>query len=364
MGAVYRGVDERVGRPVAIKVIRRDLVEDPSLGERLEREARIAGALAHPHIVQTTDYGMDANGSPFIVMELLDGEPLSALLRREGRMPPMRVVAILDQMLDALSAAHRAGAVHRDLKPANVYVTRQAGGSESIKLLDFGIAKLKDGAAYRRLTATGQILGTPTWMAPEQARGDMVDDRVDIYAAALIAYRALAGRMPWVAESQAEMLIAIQDVAPAALVHVVSGLDPTLAALIHRAIEKRPADRFTSAAEMRAALAPWLRRVGPPPIMVANPTIDEHPTRARTAATVNARPNARPNAGTPNAGTPNAGTPNAGTPERPPSFAVVAQPSRRAKWNDGLMLMILVPLGLAFVLALVGFALGLFLASR
>jgi len=275
MGAVYRGVDVRGGRPVAVKVIRAELVAEPHLHERLIREARVVGSLAHPHIVQTFDFGTGPDGSPYLVMELLSGEPLSAVLRGGRQLPMAQAMTFVAQMLDALAIAHGAGVVHRDLKPANVFVARGPNGSEAIKVLDFGIAKLMDSEPYRRLTATGQILGTPTWMAPEQALGEAADATVDVYAAGLIAYRALAGRMPWDAESKTELLVAIQVEPARPLTDFVPDLDPALDAVIRRCLAKFPQERFADAGAMREALSPWLPSRPAPTISGGAPTLVE-----------------------------------------------------------------------------------------
>jgi hypothetical protein len=213
-------------------------------------------------------------------------------------------------MLDALGAAHRAGVVHRDLKPANVFVTRQAGGTEAVKILDFGVAKLMDSDAYRRLTATGQILGTPTWMAPEQARGEPVGATADLYAVGLLAYRALGGRLPWSADSRAEMLIAVQERDPTPLTEIADDIDPKLDAAVRRALAKEPARRYPDAETMRAAFASWLPSAGARPAAVAS-------KEPALATTVPASPTlARPVAG--------ARAPRARTPTRPASTGAAA----------------------------------------
>ena len=250
MGAVYEGTQEGLGRPVAIKVLKaRGTITATDL-ERFGREARAAAALGHPNIVQVTDFRADSD-PPFLVMERLSGESMRAVISREKRLPVTRVAILGSQILDALGAAHRGGIVHRDIKPDNVFLTRIAGGTEVVKVLDFGVAKL---TTDRPITAHGALMGSPAYMAPEQATGNAVDARTDLWAVGATLYHALAGKLPFDAGSMAELLTWLLERHPPPLAALVPGIDPRMVAVIERALTKDPSGRFASAGEMQAAL--------------------------------------------------------------------------------------------------------------
>ncbi len=258
MGTVYEATQEDLGRRVAVKVLDERLAEDHAQIERFRREALAAAALGHPNIVAVTDFGWDPPEPPFLVMEYLTGQSLARLLEVEGSLPPERVAFILAQVLSALAAAHAEGMVHRDVKPDNVFLVSGAPVPDFVKVLDFGIAKLgAQSAAGARLTSTGAMLGTPAYMAPEQARGADVDARADIYAVGATLYQALSGRLPFEEPSLQAMLFAIVEKTPPSLAEVRPDLPPELVAVVDRAMAKDRAGRYSSAEEMRAALAPW-----------------------------------------------------------------------------------------------------------
>ncbi len=260
MGTIWAAKDERSGSKVAVKVINEELARDASLRERFRREAMAAAALNNPHIVRTLDFGREEDGRSWMVMEYVEGETLSEAMKREAPIAQRRVVFIAAQILDALAATHDAGIVHRDLKPPNILLTEIAGVKDAVKLMDFGIAKLMESEAYQRLTKTGQIVGTPAFMAPEQARGDEIDGRADLYALGVVMYSALANRLPYEHENNAELLIAIQERAPTPLPEVAVAVQPELwTEVIAPALAKNPDDRFQNAHEMQAALKPFLR---------------------------------------------------------------------------------------------------------
>jgi serine/threonine-protein kinase len=252
MGTVYVGVQEPLGRKVAVKVLLPVLARDATLVARFQREAELAASLGHPNIVQVTDFGVD-DGAAFLVMDLLEGESLGAVIEREAPMSAERVRFIAAQILSALEAAHARDVVHRDLKPDNVFLTSVSGVADLVKLLDFGIARLVEDAD-QKMTATGQVLGTPAYMSPEQARGRPVDARSDLYAVGVVMYEALSGRMPVTGSNYHELMFAIVDQVPTPLTELVPGLDPELVAVVDRAMNKETHARYASAAEMRAAL--------------------------------------------------------------------------------------------------------------
>lgn len=264
MGEVYEARHVVVGRRFALKFLHEHLARGRDSLSRFMREAQAAGALDSEHIAAVLDFDTAADGSPFLVMEYLAGESLATLLKREGPLPVPRAIAILAQVCAGLEVAHRAGIVHRDLKPDNLFVTQRPSGSELIKILDFGIAKLAEPGADGAITSSGAILGTPYYMAPEQARGEKsVDFRADIHALGVIAYELLAGQKPHPGDSYNAILahILTQPITP--LASLRSGLEPALVAVIERALASEPARRQSSIAELASELSPFAGRVLP-----------------------------------------------------------------------------------------------------
>ena len=241
MGVVYSARDARLGRTVALKMIRRAST-DPDAAERLRREARAAAAVSHPNICQLYDIG-EEEGELFIAMEYLEGESLGARLAR-GPIPLSEAVQIALAMLAALDALHARGLVHRDLKPSNVFLT-----PHGVKLLDFGLARpLSVSEGETRLTGPGTIFGTPQYMSPEQILGQEVDARADLFAAGVVLYEMLTGQPPFTGDSLPALVHAVAYDQPPAL-----GGSPAIAAVdrvIHKAIAKRPHDRYSSASAM------------------------------------------------------------------------------------------------------------------
>lgn len=277
MGTVYTAIQEGLGRRVAVKLLDPRLAEDRDQLERFRREAEVVAALGHPNIVQVTDfqYPDDVNRQPFLVMELLRGESFGACIARQSALPFGRVAFIAAQVLSALTAAHRAGVVHRDIKPDNVFLLADAAVPDTVKVLDFGIAKMSiEGQA--KLTGTGAMLGTPAFMAPEQARGAVdVDARADIYAVGAMMYQALTGKLPYEAPSVPALLFAIVEKSPAPLREARPDVPAELVAIVERAMAKDRNARFSDAEEMRRALAPWsgLPASMPPPVSATAATL-------------------------------------------------------------------------------------------
>jgi serine/threonine protein kinase len=268
-GAVYAATQQDLKRKVAVKILHRDKSNGGGLDgdglARFVREARAAAALGHPNIVQVTDFQTNPGEPPFLVMEHLTGQTLGTLLRRERRLPPGRVCSIAHQALAALDVAHRAGIVHRDVKPDNLFLVTMPGVEDFVKLLDFGIAKLLDstttatgGSAAAKLTEAGTLLGTPAFMAPEQVIDAFVEAPADIYSLGATMYFALAGRYPLEGSNVSALLYAIAHLTPAPLAQVDPSIDPRLSAIVHRAMAKDPNARWSSAAEMRAAIEPFV----------------------------------------------------------------------------------------------------------
>ncbi|MEV1333058.1 protein kinase [Micromonospora costi] len=249
MGAVWRCTDLFLEREVAVKVLLPTLVADQEFTTRFRAEARMLAALRHPGVVAVHDVGQTtlADGSrvDYLVMEYVEGEPLVAWLGRAGRLDAASTMSVVAQAADALHAAHLAGIVHRDVKPGNLLVKPDG----RVVLVDFGIAR---SSALTGLTAANMVLGTATYMSPEQATGQPVSAATDVYALGAVAYYCLAGQPPFVGENPLEVALRHQQDEPAPL---PQGTPPAVVELVSRAMAKRPADRFASAAEMARAAA-------------------------------------------------------------------------------------------------------------
>ncbi|MEV4134058.1 protein kinase [Dactylosporangium sp. NPDC049742] len=248
MADVWLAVDGRLDRPVAVKMLHDQGGADPSIPERFEREAHTAARLSHPSIVAVYDVGVDG-GTPYLVMELVQGHSLADELAK-GPLDPRRAVHIAEQVCDALAAAHDAGVVHRDVKPANILISDEG----RVKVCDFGIARITD-RAQAALTAPATVVGTSSYMAPEQVLGEPVDARTDLYALGCVLYAMLTGRPPFTEGSPVQ--IAWQQIHQAAVPVTVlrPGLPPQLAGLVGALLAKRARDRPASAAQVRAALS-------------------------------------------------------------------------------------------------------------
>ncbi|SEM34716.1 serine/threonine protein kinase [Stigmatella aurantiaca] len=264
MGIVYRAVQPLIGKQVAIKVMRAQFAQAHQLVQRLLVEARIVNAIPHRGIIDIFGFGQLEDGRPYVVMELLQGLSLDRLLRRKGRLGVDEAVKILDEVLDALGAAHRRGVVHRDLKPGNVFLVEGAAGARSLKLLDFGIAKVASTPAANALTVHGLLLGTPEYMSPEQVRGGEVEPTSDLYAVGVMAFEMLTGQVPFGGE-QVRVLFAQVEDAPPSLSSLVPGIPPALERMVSRLLAKAPFQRYPSADAVRQELKAFLARKSPVP---------------------------------------------------------------------------------------------------
>jgi len=257
MGSVYRAEVIDVGHTVAVKLLHDRLVGDDVAIQRFEREAQVASRLNHPNSIAILDFGHTASGASFLVMEYLAGESLADVLHRE-QVSVRRAVHILRQVLSVLEAAHAMAVVHRDLKPANIFLIQQGESKDHVKVLDFGIARLRRDEG-ERMTRTGMVCGTPEYMSPEQARGFDLDARSDLYAAGVVFYEMLTGRRPFEGKSPAEIMSAqIADpVIPPSERAPERGIPPSLDAIVLWALAKAPEDRFPSAVEFRRVIESW-----------------------------------------------------------------------------------------------------------
>lgn len=269
MGRVFEAVDEQLGRHVAVKLLR-DEVNDDDSRRRFFREARAAAALSHPNACQLFE-AAEHEAQPFLVMELLEGESLSARLAR-GPLTKEEAIDLLLPLMDALSALHRAGMVHRDLKPSNVFLTPQG-----VKLLDFGLARRterSDSATASALTVPGAVTGTMRYMAPEQITGDPVDGRTDIFALGVMLFEMVTGANPFDATTNLDWLQAVlRDDPPALEDPALAPIDP----IVRRALQRRPAERYDDVEGMAAALRAVI--AGETAAPAAAPTPDVRETR-------------------------------------------------------------------------------------
>ncbi|NOU31979.1 MAG: protein kinase [Polyangiaceae bacterium] len=255
MGAVYEARESTLGRRIAVKVLHAAATDGETL-DRFRREAQVLASLSHVHIVQVSDFQLNLGEPPFLVMEYLEGRSLGDLVR-EAPLPPLRVAALAVQVLSALTAAHVAGIIHRDIKPDNIFVVPSPTLGDVVKVLDFGIAKLF-GSTQEALTREGTLLGTLPYMSPEQAAGEPLDPRTDLYSLAVCMYRACSGALPIDEPSLAGML---RSIISGAIPRLSSRMlvDPIFADIVHRALCRDRDGRFADAAAMASALEGYLR---------------------------------------------------------------------------------------------------------
>jgi serine/threonine-protein kinase len=255
MGDVWLAHNDTLDIDVAIKLIRGELAT-PEMAERLLQEARAAARLGHPAIVRVNDFGKTDRGDPFIVMEMLEGEDLAEALAARGRLSAVIAVRTLLPIAHALSVAHNKGIVHRDLKPENVFLAKSDDGKLQPKLVDFGVAKLER-VQEQRLTQSREVVGSPLYMSPEQARGDEVDHRADIWALAVVLYEAITGRAPFEGKNYNALLYSIISNPPTPTMELGGG-DAELWAILERGFRKEADQRWFSMRDFGEALAHWL----------------------------------------------------------------------------------------------------------
>lgn len=295
MGKVFAATDVPSNASVAMKIIKPEFCRDQTTLERFRREITLLAQIVHPGVVHVLDCGNGPDGSVFLTMELLEGETLLDLFRRQAPLNPLDLAPIADDLAGALHAVHERGAQHRDLKPSNVFLPSRP--PPYAKLIDFGVATATD---FEKLTMTGQVLGTPRYMSPERIAGRKADHRSDIYALGVILYGGLAGRPPFSGEGLVEISMQVTSGTFEPLTHARPDLPPALCDVVHRAMAREPAHRFDDVRALARAFrdaavpAPYYipgehtRPSAPPPLApgprhVANPTA---PTALISAAPV------------------------------------------------------------------------------
>jgi serine/threonine-protein kinase len=283
MGVVYRATQERLGRPVALKVIAPGLAGDEAFRERFVRESALAGAIDHPNVVPVYGAG-EADGRLYLAMRWVDGDDLRELVERDGALEPARAVEVVAAVAEALDAAHRRGLVHRDVKPANILV------GEHVYLGDFGLARDAADDRERGVTKTGQFVGTVEYVAPEQVLGKPASAATDVYGLGCVLFFALTGRSPFAQRSDYEMMTAHLNEAPPRVSDHVPSVPAALDAVAARALEKDPADRFASAADLAVAARSALTSSPGEAAAAAPKPSRRRARRAASAAPAKARP--------------------------------------------------------------------------
>lgn len=253
MGVVYRGTEKCSGRRVALKMLSPEVGTDTELAARFRNEAKASEGLDSDYVVRVDASGIAPEGAPYYVMELLEGQPLNRYLAQHGPLGEAQCVDFALQLSLGFAVAHQAGVVHRDVKPENIFIITDGSGAERVKILDFGLAKLRAGSTDY-VTQAGVLFGTPLYMSPEQAIGSPVDERTDIYALGVVLYKMLTGRVPFGGSSHRDVMHQhVNDRPPRPTLFGIR-VSSELEAVLFKCMRKRPEDRFSSMLEMNAAL--------------------------------------------------------------------------------------------------------------
>ena len=253
MGVVYSVMHISLGKRMALKVLRGEMAKDDHVVRRFVQEAQACSSIGHPNIIDISDFGRLPEGTSYFVMEHLEGESLTQLIQRGGSLPMNEATRMVEQIASALGAAHSAGVVHRDLKPDNIFLISRGNAARFVKVLDFGIAKV--GGANSKLTKTGMVFGTPYYMSPEQAAGQSVDQRTDIYALGIIMYEMFTGSLPFEGDTFMGILSKQMFEPPVRPLERIAAQELPIEPIILRCLEKRPEDRYQSMDELLADLS-------------------------------------------------------------------------------------------------------------
>ncbi|MDZ4835857.1 MAG: serine/threonine-protein kinase [Candidatus Melainabacteria bacterium] len=253
---VYKADQTSLRRSVAIKILHAEFVDKPDKIRRFQHEAESISTLVHSNVASVYDYGVLAEGQPYLVMELASGKTLSAVLAEAKVLPPERALEIFLQCCEGVAAAHNKGLIHRDLKPSNIVLLQAEDGSEHVKILDFGLAKVISGDEANRenLTMTGEVLGTPAYMAPEQCMGTVMDMRTDIYCFGCVMYEVLSGKLPLIGDTSYEVMHKHINEAPISLSKSGPAVPPRLVRIVSRCLQKDPDDRYQTFEDLKDAL--------------------------------------------------------------------------------------------------------------
>lgn len=252
MGIIYRARHQTDGSMVALKVLRTDLLVDPVSVRRFEQEATAASSLMHPNLIRVREFGLSRFGQPYLIMDYLDGVELQTLLSHCDHLDMPNFINIFTQICDALAYAHDKGLIHRDLKPGNIMLVKGPSGTDTVKIIDFGIAKMLREQNTNNITTTGEMLGSPAYMSPEQCGGVVLDSRSDIYSLGCVMYEAICGGLPFRNESAiGTIMMQVNDTAPSfATVRPDLQVAEELERIVFKALEKNPANRYQTAADL------------------------------------------------------------------------------------------------------------------
>lgn len=255
-GIVYKAKHKILDRPVAVKVLHEEVKPTDNAFLRFQREAETTSGLVHPNIVKIYDFGISEGRFPFVVMDFIDGTLLGAELREHHRLPAERALPIFVQICEGLQAAHDSGVVHRDLRPDNIFLIERNGKQDCVKIVDFGIAKKLNDTKSKKLTAEGEVLGTPTFMSPEQVMGKELDPRSDIYAMGCLMYNVLTGELPFLGKNVIETMSEQVSSEPRDFSDACAGLrlPVELQFVVKKALKKAPSDRYQSMNDLKEFL--------------------------------------------------------------------------------------------------------------
>lgn len=273
MGVVYKARHALMDRIVAIKMLQAQLITDSMSVKRFQHESKAASRINHPNVISVYDFGISPTGQPYIVMDYLEGTPLSDEIKREGQIGVERTIKIMAQACDALEHAHKQGVIHRDLKPSNIVLINFDGDKDFVKVVDFGVAKLLTGTESQKLTQVGEVCGSPVYMSPEQCKGLDLDNRSDVYSMAIVVYEALTGRLPILGKTMVETMFEHVSSPPKTIAEARPDLyiPERLEAVIMKALSKDPKDRHQSMDHLRADLEIAIPRAGRSQILRSTP---------------------------------------------------------------------------------------------